>query len=156
MEAVKAGYATTTLLQELEREGARKGAIATELARLADLERVASLDAQQVSRTLTTLAADVRDVSTGTPGQARQMLRKLFAGHRIECQPFVEPGGTRGYPFRAEGSYAALLTGRVATDGGVPDGTRPGRTASTSIRSAAGSVSTTWEMAREIESLSTP
>jgi DNA invertase Pin-like site-specific DNA recombinase len=29
------------------------------------------------------VAADVQDVLGGTPGQARQMLRKLFAGHRI-------------------------------------------------------------------------
>jgi site-specific DNA recombinase len=124
LDAVKAGYATTALLQELEREEARKGAIATELAALADLARVASLDAAQVSRTLTTLAADVRDVLTGTPGPARQMLRTLFAGHRIECRPVVEPDGTRGYHFRAEGTYAALLTGGVALDGRVPDGIR--------------------------------
>jgi hypothetical protein len=78
LDAVKAGYATTPLLQELEREEARKGAIATELAHLADLARVASLDAAQVSRTLTALAADVRDVLTGAPGPARQMLRTLF------------------------------------------------------------------------------
>jgi hypothetical protein len=52
------------------------------LAHLADLARVASLDAAQVSRTLTALAADVRDVLTGAPGPARQMLRTLFAGHR--------------------------------------------------------------------------
>ena len=67
----------------------------------------------------------VRDVLTGAPGQARQMLRKLFAGHRIACVPFVEPDGTRGYTFEAEGTYAALLAGRrVANDGGVPDGIR--------------------------------
>ena len=50
------------------------------------------------------------------------MLRKLFAGHPIACRPFVEPDGTRGYHFGTEGSYAALLTGRVATDGCVPEG----------------------------------
>ena len=51
------------------------------------------------------------------------MLHKLFAGHRIECQPFVKLDGTRGYHFRTEGSYAAFLTGRrVATDGRVPTG----------------------------------
>jgi hypothetical protein len=51
------------------------------------------------------------------------MLRKLFAGHRIECVPFVDPDGTRGYHFRAEGTYAALLAGRhVVNDGRVPKG----------------------------------
>lgn len=50
------------------------------------------------------------------------MLRKLLAGHPIACRPFVEPDGTRGYHFGTEGSYAALLTGRVATDGCVPEG----------------------------------
>jgi hypothetical protein len=87
LNAVKDGYATTTLLQELEREEARKGALVTELAQLADLERVASLDAAQVSRTLTTLAGDVRDVLAGGPGPARQMLRKLFAGIRSRARP---------------------------------------------------------------------
>jgi hypothetical protein len=50
------------------------------------------------------------------------MLRKLFAGHPFACRPFVEPDGTRGYHFRMEGSYATLLTGRVATDACVPEG----------------------------------
>ena len=88
LNAVGAGFATTPLLQELEREEARKGAIAAELARLADFERVASLDAAQVSRTLTALAADVQDVLAGAPGPARQMLRKLFrrASHRVPAR----------------------------------------------------------------------
>ena len=72
---------------------------------------------------LITLAADVREVFAGAPGPAPQMLREVFAGHRIECQPFVKLDGTRGYHFRTEGSYAAFLTGRrVATDGRVPTG----------------------------------
>jgi site-specific DNA recombinase len=125
LEAVKAGYATTPVLQELEREEARKRVVGLELAALADLERVASLDAAQVSRSLVSLAADVRHVLAGRPGQARQMLRKLFAGHRIECRPVIEPDGTRGYHFRAEGSYAALLGTGVVTDGRVPDGIYP-------------------------------
>jgi site-specific DNA recombinase len=124
LDAVKAGHATIPLLQELEREEARKGAIATELAKLADLERVTSLNVAQVSRELTSLAADVHAVVVGAPGPARQMLRKLFAGHQIQCVPFVDPDGARGYHFRAEGSYAALLAGRVATDGRVPEGIR--------------------------------
>jgi hypothetical protein len=125
LNAVKDGYATTTLLQELEREEGRKGALATEFAQLADLERVASLDAAQVSRTLTTLATDVQGVLAGAPGPARQMLRKLFAGHQIQCVPFMDTDGTRGYQFRAEGTYAALLAGqRVAPDGSIPNGIR--------------------------------
>lgn len=64
-------------------------------------------------------------VLAGAPGPARQMLRKLFAGHRIERRPFVEADGVRGYHFKADGTYAALLTGGVAAlRGGVPDGTR--------------------------------
>ena len=75
---------------------------------------------------LTTLAADVREVFAGAPGRPRQVLRKLFARHHIECQPFVKPDGTRGYRFRTEGSYAAFVTGRlVATDGRVPEGICP-------------------------------
>src|SRR5262245_1070715 len=37
------------------------------------------------------------------------MPRKLFTGYRIECRPIVEPDGTPGYHFRAEGEYTALL-----------------------------------------------
>ena len=39
-----AGHVITILLQELKREESRKGALATELTRLADPERVVSLD----------------------------------------------------------------------------------------------------------------
>jgi hypothetical protein len=54
------------------------------------------------------------------------MLRKLFAGHQIQCVPFVDPDGTRGYHFSATGSYAALLAGqRVAPNGRVPEGFGP-------------------------------
>jgi hypothetical protein len=80
-----AGYATTTLLEELEREESRKGALATELTQLADPERVVSLDGTQVSRMLTMLAADVHEVFAGTPGpdpaDASQALRR--PPHRV-------------------------------------------------------------------------
>ena len=123
LDAVTRGHATDALLRELEAEDARKTVLATELATLADQARVTTLDAAQMSRTLTALAADVQTVLAGAPGQARQMLRKLFAGHQIACVPFVDPDGTRGYTFEATGTYAALLAGRrVVNDGGVPDG----------------------------------
>ena len=90
------GLATDALLRELEAEEARKGVLAAELAQLADLERVATLDAPQVARELAGLAAEVQALLGGAPGQARQMLRKLFAGHRIAGVPFADPDGTRG------------------------------------------------------------
>ena len=66
---------------------------------------------------LTMLAADVREVFAGAPGPDPAEASRVLARHRIECQPFVGPDETRGYHFRTEGSYAALLTGRrVATD----------------------------------------
>jgi hypothetical protein len=55
------------------------------------------------------------------------MLRKLFAGHRIACVPFADPDGTRGYDFEAEGTYAALLTGRRIVNGWCPRGVFPTR-----------------------------
>src|SRR5262249_25834104 len=58
---------------------------------------------------LITLSADVQEVLTSTPGQTRQMLGKLFAGHRIKCHPAVAENGTRGYHFKTTGTYAALL-----------------------------------------------
>jgi len=35
------------------------------------------------------------------------MLRKLFAGHRIECHPEVTADRTHGYHVKATGTYAA-------------------------------------------------
>ena len=43
--------------------------------------------------------------------------RKLFAGTRIECAPFEEADGTRGYHVQATGDYAALLAGRRVVNG---------------------------------------
>jgi hypothetical protein len=113
LEAVKRGHATDALLQELEAEDARKTALATELGHLADQERVTTLDAAQMRRTLTALAADVRDVLTGAPGQARQMLRKLFAGHRIACVPFRGPRRHPGLRLRG-GGHVCGAAGRPA------------------------------------------
>ena len=94
-----------------------RGQLRPTLTRLADLECVVSLDGAQVSRMLTLPPMCARS-SPERPARTRQVLRKLFARHRIECQPFVEPDERRDYRFRTEGSYAASLTGRrVATDG---------------------------------------
>ena len=82
LEAVKRGQADERAPPGVGGRGRPQDALATELAHLADQARVTTLDAAQMSRTLTALAADVRAVLTGAPEQARQMLRKLFAGHR--------------------------------------------------------------------------
>ena len=112
----KAGYATTTLLQELEREESQKGALATELTRLADPERVVSLDGAQLSRMLTMLAADVREVFAGAPGpapaDASQALRR--PPHRVPALrqarwnarlPLPDGGQLRGVLDRTAGGY---------------------------------------------------
>jgi hypothetical protein len=68
VEVVKQGLATDALLRELEAEEARKGVLAAELAQLADVERVATLDAPQVARELAGLAAEVQALLGGAPG----------------------------------------------------------------------------------------
>jgi site-specific DNA recombinase len=69
VEVVKRGLATDALLRELEAEEARKGVLAAELAQLADLERVATLDGPQVARELAGLAAKVQALLGGAPGR---------------------------------------------------------------------------------------
>ena len=122
----QAGLATDALLRELEAEEACKGVLSgrTGPARGPGARRHAGRPPGGAR--VGGLAAEVQALLGGAPGQARQMLRKLFAGHRIAGVPFADPDGTRGYDFEAEGTYAALLTGRrIVNDGGVPEGYSP-------------------------------
>lgn len=87
----------------------RKRSLTAELATLADLEKVASLDAERIKRDLRSRVSDVRGLLGRHLPQTRQILRKLVVG-RVECEPFKE-GGRRGYRVSGHGTYARLLPG---------------------------------------------
>jgi hypothetical protein len=111
------------LLDLLATEEDHRKALAREWAGLADLERVAALDAAEVAREIGAIAAEPAAVLRGgyVP-QVRQMIRKLLDGGRLRCEP-VEVDGQRGYRFSAPGTYARLFTGVVIHDLRVPEGT---------------------------------
>ena len=103
LDAVKAGHATIPLLQELEREEARKGAIATELTKLADFERVASLDAAQLSR-------DADHAGRGCPSRR--------AGGRAGAGAADAPQALRRAPYRVRALRRPGRDARLPLPGG--------------------------------------
>jgi hypothetical protein len=118
VDAVKRGLGTDALLHELQAEEARKETLVRQRSGLDALARVGSLDARRVAGDLAAIARNVKRVLTTHVSQARQMVRQLLEG-RIECEPFEEPDGSRGYRFEATGTYGRLLpTALRCNDGG--------------------------------------
>jgi hypothetical protein len=78
-EAIKCGEAPDPLIAALKGEEARKANLTRELADLADLARVASLDTERVKRDIRARAADVKGFLNQhrQAPKVRQMLRKL-------------------------------------------------------------------------------
>ncbi len=122
VEAVKRGDAVDPLVAALKAEEERKRTLTAELASLADVARVASLDVKRVQTSLKARVADVRGLLGRRIPQSRQLLRKVLIG-RVACEAFEEPGGAKGYRFSGEATYGRLLAGS-ATSVGVPDGIR--------------------------------
>ncbi|MFQ5946774.1 MAG: recombinase family protein [Anaerolineae bacterium] len=121
VDAVKRGKATDSLLDTLQAEEDRKRVLVKQLSGLADLEKVASLDAKRIAQDLKMRVTDVKGLLGRHVPQARQMLRKLING-RLVCEPFEE-NGTRGYRFSATGTYGRLLSGtQYVNDGRIPLG----------------------------------
>lgn len=120
--AIKRGKATDTLLDLLATEEAQRKALAREFVGLADLERVAALDAAEVAREVQAIAEETIALLHGYPAQVRQMIRKLLDGGRLRCEPF-EADGRGGYRFSATGTYARLFTGSASHDLRSPSGT---------------------------------
>jgi site-specific DNA recombinase len=91
----------------LKAEQQRKRALQYDLAALADVSRVASLDVAQVKRDLRAQVADVRTLLGESTQQARLMLRKILDGP-IDCER-IHQDGRRG--FRGTLTFKHLLTG---------------------------------------------
>jgi site-specific DNA recombinase len=121
-DAIKRGKATDTLLDLLATEEDQRNALAREFAGLADLERVAALDAAEVAQEVQGIAEQTIALLHGYPAQVRQMIRKLLGGERLRCDPFEE-ADRKGYRFQATGTYGRLFTGAVAHDLRSPSGT---------------------------------
>ena len=123
VQGITRGESMDPLLAAMREEEHRKKFLVAELATLAELEKVASLDAERIKRELRSRAADIRGLLGRHLPQTRQILRKLVVG-RVECEPF-EDGDRRGYRVSGQGTYARLLPGgECATSIGGSNGIR--------------------------------
>ena len=104
-----AGSDLDPLVAALRAAGDRKGTLRAELAGLADVSRVATLDAEQIKLALRTRVADVRSLLAESTHQARAMLRKILDGP-IDCQP-IHQDGRQGFRFRGRLTFKRVLTG---------------------------------------------
>lgn len=91
-------------------EKERKTALAAELTKLSELAGIESLDETKLKRELYERVADVKTLLGPHTTQARQMLRKLLAGSKIEMEGFGK-GRERGYKFRGDLALGRLITG---------------------------------------------
>ena len=98
------------LKPKMAAETARKRALAAELGRLEKLAQVAALDENVLARRLSEKARDIVAVLGRHTTQARQMLRKLLGGEKIELEP-VGSGRDRGYKFRGALCIDRLIGG---------------------------------------------
>ena len=109
VQGITRGESMDPLLAAMREEEHRKKFLVAALATLAELEKVASLDAERIKRELRSRAADIRGLLGRHLPQTRQILRKLVVG-RVECEPF-EDGDRPGYRVSGQGTYARLLPG---------------------------------------------
>ena len=122
VEAIKRARATESLLAGLESEEIRKKVLLDELSRLGELEKVQSLETNQVANELSARFSAVKTLLGRHIPQSREMLKKILHG-KFVCQPF-QANDVRGYRFYASGTYGHLLCGEhVANDGRNPLGT---------------------------------
>ncbi|MEP6935475.1 MAG: recombinase family protein, partial [Nitrospirota bacterium] len=112
--AIGDGKATESVYVELRRLEAEKAGIQ---ARLANLDRIVSLDPKRVACDLRERVKDIKGVLARNVPQARPMLRRLlqdeivngrYVPGRIRCMPFEDKRG-RGYEVTAIGNYAGLF-----------------------------------------------
>jgi hypothetical protein len=111
MDALAEGTAPKDeIIARLNEEKQRKNVLAAELTELSGLAGIESLDETKLKRDLRERVADVKALLGENTSQARQMLRKLLAGSKIEMEGFGE-GRKRGYKFRGELAIGKLITG---------------------------------------------
>ena len=97
-----------TIVNQIRTEESRKTALVAELAGLSAADEVARLDGATIGRELKDAAADVKALLAGTTAQARQMLRKILDGKKLDAEP-VEHDGRRGYRLSGELCVGRLL-----------------------------------------------
>jgi hypothetical protein len=108
-DAIARGEAIEALLTALKAEEARKRHVEAEIAQLAGLETVASLEASDIAQNLKARLADLTGLLSREVPQARQALRKVLV-NRLEVMPIEGPAG-RGVRFTGPGHYGRLLAG---------------------------------------------
>ncbi len=116
-EAIARGDVPDSLLTKLRAEEAHKRHIEAELAQLANLNMVGSLEAAQVVESLKTRLSDLQALLTRQVPQARQALRKVLV-NRLEVTP-IEGPEARGVRFSGSGHYGRLLAGTSGPAGMV-------------------------------------
>jgi|SRR5215510_5645167 len=99
----------------MEEEHART--LDRQLADLANQAPRTPLDRKRVVARLVALSRNVRGVLAAGGPEARCVLQRILNGRRVACEPFREPD-SRGYRFRATGTYAGVLS----SDVGGPNG----------------------------------
>jgi hypothetical protein len=127
VDAIAAGGAVDELVSRLKSERTRREVLGTEMAGLADVGDVASLDRVRLLARLKERAADVLTALALNTPQARQMFRKLLNDQKIALEPGVNDQGRRGLRFVGVAGYDRLLTGTDrprSTHGGGPNGIR--------------------------------
>jgi site-specific DNA recombinase len=115
LERLVDALADGTLPQEeikarLATETAKKKTLAGQLDQLDRLAQLATFDEADLARRLQEKVADIVDVLGRQTTLARQMLRKLLGGEKIELEP-VGSGRARGYKFRGALCIDRLIGG---------------------------------------------
>ena len=85
-----------TVVNQIKIEEARKKVLADELAGLRTPEDVPPIDSTVIARELTNAAVDVKALLAGTTAQARQMLRHILDGKKLNAEPLERDGGPNG------------------------------------------------------------
>jgi len=111
MEALLSGGSLETVVAQIKAEEARKRALSTELEGLANAERVAALDASQISRDLAVRVSHAKALLARHTPQARQLLRTLLDG-KILMEPVLDDT-RRGYRLSGQLNVGRLLQGEV-------------------------------------------
>jgi hypothetical protein len=91
-------------------ETARKKALVADVDRLTRLAQAASINVEDFTRRLRDKVGDVTAVLGRQTPQARQMLRKVLGGEKIELEP-VGSGRDRGFKFRGALCIDKLIGG---------------------------------------------
>ncbi len=98
-----------TVVNQIKAEEARKKLLVSELDNLsAARENVPGVDGAAIAGELKDAAGDVRALLAGATAQARQMLRKILDGKKLQAEP-IERDGRPGYRLSGELCVGHLL-----------------------------------------------